>query len=229
MLLRPAVHCKSAQDLRVEVKQRFTRCITYLKPTIQKLSYRLMPLYEFNSLDRAAALHNVRILCPTIATYAINTYREPARLFIIGGKELRSEEDATQGDPLAMYLYAVSVQPFIIRLNASTFVKQCWFAADDTGAGSLGELKKWWGELNESGPCLGYFPNAKKCRLIVKPEKEEAARDLFRQTLINISTQAQKHLGAVLGSRSYLDEYVSERWIIGLANHKPAMRHIPSV
>ena len=40
----------------------------------------------FNSLNRAAALHNIRILCPSIATYAINTYREPARLFIVGGQ-----------------------------------------------------------------------------------------------------------------------------------------------
>ena len=45
----------------------------------------------------------------------------------------------------------------------------------------------------------------------MKPEKEEAARDLFDQTSINISTQDQKHLGAVLGSRSYLEEYVSEK------------------
>ena len=28
----------------------------------------------FNSLNRAAALH-VRVLCPSIASYAINTYR----------------------------------------------------------------------------------------------------------------------------------------------------------
>ena len=165
----------------------------------------------FNSLNRAAALHNVRILCPTIATYAINTYREPARLIIIGGKEMRSEEGTTQGDLLAMCLYAVSLQPLIARLNASTLVKQCWFADDATGAGSLGELKKCWGVLNESGPSLGYFPNVKKCWLIVKPEKEEAARDLFNQTSINISTRGQKHLRAVLGSRSYLEEYVSER------------------
>ena len=32
----------------------------------------------FNFLNRAAALHNIRVLCPSIATYAINTYREPA-------------------------------------------------------------------------------------------------------------------------------------------------------
>ena len=33
----------------------------------------------FNALNRVAALHNIRVLCPTIATYAINTY--DARLF----------------------------------------------------------------------------------------------------------------------------------------------------
>ena len=44
----------------------------------------------FNSLNRAAALHNIRVLCPSIAIYAINTYKEPARLFIVGGQELRS-------------------------------------------------------------------------------------------------------------------------------------------
>ena len=96
-------------------------------------------------------------------------------------------------------------------MNASTFVKQCWFANDATGASSLGELKKWWGVINESGPSLGYFPNARKCWLIVKPKKEEAARDLFGQTSINIPTQGQKHLGALLGLRSYLEEYASEK------------------
>ena len=71
----------------------------------------------FNSLNRSAALHNIRILCPTLATFAINTYREPARLFIIGGKEIKSAEGTTQGDPIAMGLYAVSLQPLITHLN----------------------------------------------------------------------------------------------------------------
>ncbi|CAB4039975.1 Hypothetical predicted protein, partial [Paramuricea clavata] len=42
------------------------------------------------------------ILCPCMSTYAINTYREPARLFISGGGELKSTEGTTEGDPLAM-------------------------------------------------------------------------------------------------------------------------------
>ena len=44
----------------------------------------------FNALNRAAALHNTRLLCRTTATYATNTNRQPARL----------HTDTTQGDPL---------------------------------------------------------------------------------------------------------------------------------
>lgn len=29
----------------------------------------------FNSLNRTSALHNAAVLCPTLASYAINTYR----------------------------------------------------------------------------------------------------------------------------------------------------------
>lgn len=46
----------------------------------------------FNSLNRAGALNNIRVLCPLIATYAINTYRALARLFVVGGSELKSAE-----------------------------------------------------------------------------------------------------------------------------------------
>ena len=60
----------------------------------------------FNALNRAAALHNIRVLCPTLATYVINTYRQPARLFITGGEELISAEGTTQGELLSMSLYA---------------------------------------------------------------------------------------------------------------------------
>ena len=72
------------------------------------------------------------------------------------------------------------------------------------------------GCTKQIGTELGIFPNAKQRWLIVKPEKEEAARDRFGQTSINISTMGQKQLGAVLGSRSYLEEEVN-RWTIVFA------------
>ncbi len=49
----------------------------------------------FNSLSRAAALYNIRILCSTIATYVINTYRLPTRLFITGGSRRKAQHRAT--------------------------------------------------------------------------------------------------------------------------------------
>ena len=66
------------------------------------------------------------------------------------------------------------------------------------------------------GPSLGYYPNAKKCWLVTKQGKEDAAREVFHDTAINIYTQDQKHLDAVLGSRAYLEEYVNgkvEGWV----------------
>ena len=127
----------------------------------------------FNALNRAASLHNIRFLCPPIATYAINRYRQPARLFIAGGSELKSAEGTTQGDPLAMAIYAISLQPLIIRLGIPSDAKQCWYVDDASGPGSLEAIKQWWDELTEAGPNLGYHPNAKKCWLITKLEKVE--------------------------------------------------------
>ena len=78
----------------------------------------------FNALNRQAALHNIRVQCPIIATYAINTYRLSAGLFIIGGQEILSAEGTTQGDPLAMGLYAQSIQPLITSLQGACKTKQ---------------------------------------------------------------------------------------------------------
>ena len=68
--------------------------------------------------------------------------------------------------------------------------------------------------MREAGPPLGYYPNAKKCWLVVKPKEESRAKEMFTGTGIN--TEGRKHLGAALGSQSYLEEYVGgkvEDWV----------------
>ena len=78
-----------------------------------------------------------------------------------------------------------------------------------SASGTLEELKIWWDKLVTDAPQLGYLPNAKKCWLITKPEKEEHAITVFDGTAVNISTEGHQHLGAVLGSRKlHLEEYV---------------------
>ena len=78
------------------------------------------------------------ILYPRPAMAIINTYRIPSRLFIVGGGELQSQEGTTQGDPLAMPFYAISVVVLMSFLNAKLAeVKQVWLADDSTAAGKL--------------------------------------------------------------------------------------------
>ena len=67
----------------------------------------------------------------------INTYHSPVKLFVIGGGEIKSTEGITQGDPMAMAMYALVIAPLIKRLRAvEPDVKQTWFADDATAAGN---------------------------------------------------------------------------------------------
>ena len=174
----------------------------------------------FNALNRQAALHNIRVQCPIIATYAINTYRLSARLFITGGQEILSAEGTTQGDPLAMGLYALSIQPLITSLQGACKIKQCWFADDASGAGPVAEIKRWWDTLSAIGPDFGYHPNGKKCWIITKPDREIIMKEAFKGTAINVTAQGQRHLSAAIGSREYVEEYVNDKvanWISEIA------------
>ena len=80
----------------------------------------------FNSLDRNAALHNVRHLCPTLSTILINVYRESTELFV-DGIMLASKEGTRQGDPLAMPMYALATIPLISRMGESLSIVQVWY------------------------------------------------------------------------------------------------------
>ena len=65
----------------------------------------------FNSLNREAAMRNIQSLCPPL----VNTYRNNAPLFI-DGEVTPSQEGTTQGDPLAMCIYAIATIPLIRKL-----------------------------------------------------------------------------------------------------------------
>jgi len=52
----------------------------------------------FNSINRKTLLHNIEFICPSIARFIYNCYIIPARLFIVGGKELKSLEGRCHGN-----------------------------------------------------------------------------------------------------------------------------------
>ena len=144
----------------------------------------------FNRLNRTAALHNIQSLCPVIAKYVINTYRQPAKLFIPGGKMILSEEGKSQEDPLTMPLCSISTAGIIQTTKTLTpTVYQVWLADDAAAAGTIQKLYEWYNILVVEGKKYGYFVNGKKSWLIVKSEQiAELARSLFGET-VNITTE----------------------------------------
>ena len=119
----------------------------------------------FNSLNRAVALHNIQQICPSFAPILINTYRSPAGLFI-AGDTLLSEEGTTQGDPLAMPMYALATLPLIKRISGGA--TQVWYADDACAYSSVSQLKQWWEHLRQVGPCFDYNVNPTKSWLVTK-------------------------------------------------------------
>ena len=117
-------------------------------------------------------MHNIQIICPEIATYVINTYRSPSRLFIAGGEEILSQEGTTQGDPLAMPWYSLCTSTMIEYLQSNTNnVHQVWLADDAASAGRVRDLRDWYNNLTEVGQYHGYLMNGSKSWLICKSEE----------------------------------------------------------
>ena len=77
-----------------------------------------------------------------------------------------------------------------------------------TAAGSPSSLFNWWQLLSSMGPKFGYFPNASKAVLIVKPEYFVIAQSVFANTNIHVTTQGQQYLDAALQTRSFAEGYV---------------------
>ena len=55
----------------------------------------------------------------------------------------------TQGDPLAMPMYAIATIPLIKTLDGN--YKQVWFADDAAPVGKIADLRDWWDRLSTSG------------------------------------------------------------------------------
>ena len=160
----------------------------------------------FNNLNRQTALLNIHSLCPSLAPVLTNTYSSDVQLHI-DGETLYSCEGTTQGDPLAMAMYAIGILPLVDQLN-SLPATQVWYADDAAAGGKIEHLHEWWVSLKNKGPSYGYHANPAKTWLIVKKEYLPSATELFAHTGVNITVDGKCHLGAALGSRSFVESYV---------------------
>ena len=99
----------------------------------------------FNSVNRKVLSHNLKFICPIIATCIVNCYANPSRLFIVCGGEINSSVGPTQGDLTSIGAYTLVILPLIIK-----------------------SIKDYWDKLTAIGPKYGYFSKSTKSLLIVK-------------------------------------------------------------
>ena len=173
----------------------------------------------FNCLNREAMLHNMKYICPELATYVSNCYKVPSRLFVAGGTEISSSEGTTQGDPSAMPAYAIGILPFLALIKPEEqpeLMKQVAYADDLAGGSKLEKLREWWDRTNQYGPAFGYHPKPSKSWLIVKPGLMQRAKEIFAGTGIQITEDGQKYLGGFVGTVEAVNKYVDglvENWL----------------
>ena len=82
--------------------------------------------------------------------------------------------------------------------------------------------------MKEASPPLGYYPNSKKCWLVVKPEKEGRAKEMFAGTGINITILALRWAHGLILSNMWvtrLAEFARSQPQAGYAAFTFELRH----
>ena len=159
----------------------------------------------FNSLNRKVVLVNILRSCPSIAPALINNYRTQPKLYIQDHTVL-SEEGTTQGDPMAMAMYALSIAPLVKKCaGVST---QVWYADDLSAGGTVDGLCSWWERLAEDGPLYGTSLRRPNQVSLSRGDMKRRPVMFFFGSGIAITTEGNTHLGIPLGT----DEYQEQRF-----------------
>jgi hypothetical protein len=188
----------------------------------------------FNELGRKAMLWTVRHRWASGARFSFNCYRHSAQLILRRrGKDcavILSREGVTQGDPLSMVLYGLSLTPLAEALRrAVPTVVQPWYADDAAMAGPVEGIRDAQRLLLEWGPRRGYFPEPDKS-IIISPVSnhpdalEPVAEFHFKQL------EGHRYVGGFVGSAAAEDAWLApqiQQWVDGIRSLAGAARRYP--
>ena len=138
-------------------------------------------------------------------------FRRDTELYI-DGITLYSQEGTTQGDPLAMSMYALAVLPLIKEVNPEKSVIQSWYTDDALAAVSVSSLREWWDALVTLGPryllCQSHqnIPNRKRTPSVHRQHPQHPLRTRKLKLLMMAN-----HTAAALGTSSFTKLYVKSK------------------
>ena len=158
------------------------------------------------------------LLCPALHHAQANSYKHHSNLYV-NNTVLLSTGGTTQGDPSAMAMYGIGINPLVELLHKSN-VTQKWYADDRRAAGDLKSLRALLDNLDVLGMAFGYNVKPSKCQLIEKENHRDSAIKVFEGTN-NTMIDGFRVLGSVIGTPSTCDKYMeSESEKTAMLNEK---------
>ena len=67
-----------------------------------------------------------------------------------------------------MQMYVIGMKPLLDKLVDTRLCKQVWYADDSVSVGNVTDMKKWWDELNATGPKFGYYQKSNTIQKCVR-------------------------------------------------------------
>ncbi len=197
----------------------------------------------FNELDHNMMLYVVCHLWPAGARFTFNCYQYQAVIHLhdaIAGiaHTLLSKTGVTQGDPIAMLLYSITVLPLIRRLRELfSDLLHIWYANDGDAAGPIPRLRKFLSVVQHLGEPYGHKVQVDKCKLITPQANLRAATRSFPQRHTSSRyprlkiVHGARFLGSFLGEPDLCHQWIDEKttsWLTRLSDitclvapHKP--------
>ena len=173
----------------------------------------------FNMADREAAFHVVEDVFPDLNEWVLTCYNCEAKL-IFGKTIILSQVGFHQGDPLASFLFSLTLQPIIAKIQERVpgLKLNEWYLDDGSLGGKKEQLQEAVDIILQEGPARGLFLST--ARTVAPPSQPKStvwcpfSTNLQGDPLMRGIPRVQEEgiilLGSPIGSHRFLEARINK-------------------